>query len=180
MFHPNTVEVVDWPHAPRGGRRVLTAIRQLDRVAVIDLDERRLVWEWGAGRIVGPHDPRLLPNGNVLLFDNGARPTSSHGTPTRLFPRVVELDPRDGGIAWEYRGSPPESFFSPSRGGAQPLANGNVLITETTKGRVFEVTRAGRVVWGFWNPDFDQLGRRAIYRMHRIGLDEYRALRGWR
>ncbi|MBY0273928.1 arylsulfotransferase family protein [Candidatus Binatia bacterium] len=180
VFHPNTVEVVDWPHAPGGGRRVLIAVRQLDRIMVIDLDERRIVWEWGAGQIVGPHDPWLLPNGNVLLFDNGVRPTQEPAPSVRMFSRVVEVDPRTDRIVWEYRGDPPQSFFSPSRGGAQPLQNGNVLVTETTKGRAFEVTRAGKIVWEYWNPDFHDGARRALYRMHRIGLDEYRALRGWR
>lgn len=180
VFHPNTVEVVDWPHAPGGTRRVLIAIRQLDRIAVIDLEQRRLLWEWGAGEVVGPHDPWLLPNGNVLLFDNGSRPTPDRDTPARAFSRVVEVDPRTGNVVWEYRGDPPASFFSPSRGGAQPLPGGNVLITETTKGRAFEITRSGKLVWEFWNPDFDDKGRRALYRMRRIGLDEYRALRGWR
>jgi hypothetical protein len=178
VFHPNTIEIVDWPHAPGGGRRALIGLRQLDRVAVVDLDERKLLWEWGAGEIVGPHDPWLLPNGNVLLFDNGAKPTEDGSLPRRLWSRVVEVDPRDGKIVWQYRGEPPASFFSATRGGAQPLGNGNVLITETTKGHVFEVTRAGRIVWEFWNTDFDEGARRSIYRMRRIPLDVYRALRG--
>lgn len=178
VFHPNTIEVVDWPHARGGGRKVLTALRQLDRVAVIDLDERRLVWGWGAGEIVGPHDPWLLPGGNVLLFDNGARPSDEAAPPLRLWSRVVEVDPRTNAIVWQYRGDPPTSFCSPTRGGAQPLANGNVLITETTKGHVFEITRAGKIVWEYWNTDFDDGSRRSIYRMRRIDLDAYRALRG--
>lgn len=178
VFHPNTIEVVDWPLVPGGGRRVLIALRQLDRVAVVDLDERRLLWDWGAGEIVGPHDPWLLPGGNVLLFDNGARPTEDGTPPKRLWSRVVEVDPRTGTIVWQYRGDPPTSFFSATRGGSQPLANGNVLVTETTKGHVFEITRAGKIVWEYWNTDFDGDARRTIYRMRRIDMEAYRALRG--
>ena len=44
-------------------------------------------------------------------------------------------------------------FFSAVQGAAQALPNGNVLVTESTKGRVFEVTRDGEIVWEFWNPD---------------------------
>lgn len=177
VFHPNTLELVRWPHGPAGGRRALLSLRELDRVAVVDLDEGRLLWEWGEHELLGPHDPWLLPNGNVLVFDNGARPTAL--ARWRSYSRVVEVDPRSGNIVWQYRGDPPESFFSPSRGGAQPLPGGNLLITESTKGRVFEITRAGEIVWEFWNTDFDDAGtRRTIYRMHRIGEEEYRALRG--
>jgi hypothetical protein len=32
------------------------------------------------------------------------------------------------------------------------LPNGNVLITESDGGRLFEVTRAGEIVWNFVNP----------------------------
>ena len=117
-----------------------------------------------------------LDDGNVLVFDNGARPLDA---PARSFSRVVEMSPRDGSIVWQYPKVPSPDFFSPTRGGAQPLPNGNVLITESTKGHVFEVTRDGEIVWDFWNPDFRaQDGRRrTIYRMRRMSLESYRALR---
>jgi hypothetical protein len=37
--------------------------------------------------------------------------------------------------------------------GAQRLPNGNTLIDEGTTGRIFEVTRARRIVWQYVNPD---------------------------
>ncbi len=37
-------------------------------------------------------------------------------------------------------------------GANQPLPNGNVLITESDFGRVFEVTRDGEIVWEFNSP----------------------------
>ena len=176
-LHPNSIEIVAWPHGgAKEGTHALIALRDLDRIAVVDLEQPRIVWEWGAGNLIGPHDPWLLENGNVLVFDNGARPIDSA---PRHFSRVVEVDPKRGSIVWQYPENPSPGFFSPSRGGAQPLPNGNVLITESTKGRVFEVTRAGEIVWDFWNPDFraqDGL-RRTIYRMRRMSLESYAALR---
>ena len=177
VFHPNSIEIVEWPHpGPGNGPHALIALRDLDRIAVVDLERPRVVWEWGAGTLIGPHDPWLLESGNVMVFDNGARPIDA---PPRSFSRVVEVNPRDGSIVWQYPTIPSPAFFSPSRGGAQPLPNGNVLITESTKGRAFEVTRGGEIVWDFWNPDFraqDGL-RRTIYRMRRMSLESYRALR---
>lgn len=177
VFHPNSIELVAWPHGGvSGGELALIALRDLDRVAVIDLATQRLVWEWGHGALVGPHDPWLLPNGNVLVFDNGARRLNDA---PRNYSRVVEIDPRTDAIVWQYPAAPSPAFFSPSRGGAQPLPNGNLLITESTKGHVFEITRAGEVVWDFWNPDFREADglRRTIYRMRRMSIESYEALR---
>jgi len=33
------------------------------------------------------------------------------------------------------------------------LPNGNVLITESSAGRAFEVSRQGEIVWDFFNPE---------------------------
>ena len=91
----------------------------------------------------------------------------------------VEVDPATREIVWEYRGDPPESFWSWIRGGVQPLANGNLLVTESTRGRVFELTREGDVVWELWNPDRTPEGdvRKQIYRLIRLDPEAWEALR---
>jgi Arylsulfotransferase (ASST) len=43
-------------------------------------------------------------------------------------------------------------FDSAIRSSQQRLANGNTLITESSGGRVLEVTAAGDIVWQFVNP----------------------------
>jgi hypothetical protein len=87
----------------------------------------------------------------------------------------VELDPVAKKIVWTYKGSPPRSFFSGVRGGCHALPNGNVLVTDSERGRVFEVTRDGKMVWEFFNPDLKSPyvpDRRApIYRMARFGTE---------
>ena len=47
-------------------------------------------------------------------------------------------------------------------GTAQRLANGNTLITESNAGRAFEVTRDGKIVWDFYNPQRAGEGDRYI------------------
>jgi hypothetical protein len=37
---------------------------------------------------------------------------------------------------------------------AQRLANGNTLLTESSFGRFFEVTKEGEIVWEYVNPFF--------------------------
>ena len=43
-------------------------------------------------------------------------------------------------------------MYSLVRSCQQQLPNGNVLITESDRGRLLEVTRAGEIVWEYWNP----------------------------
>jgi hypothetical protein len=168
LLHANTVEVLrrDVPGLGRRGN-VLLSFRQLDLVAVLDMERRRVIWSWGPGVLEGQHQPSVLDNGHLLIFDNGTRSRRS---------RVIELDPRTKKIVWSYVGRPPGSFYSQIRGGAQGLPNGNVLITDSESGRALEVTREGQVVWGFFNPDTDDpylaRERAPIYRMTRVPLDK--------
>ena len=54
------------------------------------------------------------------------------------YQRVIELDPLEKAVVWEYRASPPESFYTASRGSSQRLPNGNTLICVSDGGRAFE------------------------------------------
>lgn len=165
VFHVNTLSIVDRTvneFFQEGF--VLFAARSLNLVGVVDVDKEALVWSWGENYLDWPHQPALLETGNLLIFDNG-----SH----RDYSRIVELDPVRGEIVWEYKADPPDAFFSIMMGGVQALPNGNLLVTESTKGHVFELTRDGAVVWEFYNPDLNEVRdkRAAIYRMRRIPLD---------
>lgn len=172
VFHTNTITPLPYD-VVRDGRvlfeagDLLTCWRNLDTVAVVDPrgpDRKpRLRWFWGPGEIEWPHHPTLVEGGNLLIFDNGT---------FRGWSRVIELDPVSGEIVWEYRGDPPESFFTSSRGSAQRLPNGNTLITDSMSGRVFEVTPGGEIVWEFVEPRTRErwrgTERATIYRMTRL------------
>ena len=53
-------------------------------------------------------------------------------------------------IIWSY--SDPGTFYSNFISGQQRLPNGHTLIDEGMKGRVFEVTPEGEIVWQYVNP----------------------------
>jgi outer membrane protein assembly factor BamB len=126
---------------------------------VVDFETGELVWQWGEHELEWPHDATVLDSGRVMIFDNGFRRESS---------RVVELEPETGAIVWEYSA---RDFFTPTRGSAQRLPDGNTLVTESDKGRVFEVTPSGERVWEYWSDDLTtekgQTLRRRLYRMWR-------------
>ena len=120
----------------------------LSLVVIVDRTTGAITWRVGAPVVSGQHDPHELPNGNILIFDNGARTVSS-GFPRS---RVIELDRATQEIVWQYMDDPPHNFFSWYISGAQRLPNGNTLITEGAFGRLFEVTPAGQTVWEYVNP----------------------------
>jgi Arylsulfotransferase (ASST) len=161
VLHANAVAPVEERRGVAEPGNLLVCLRELDLVALVDPERSAVVWSWGPGELEGPHDPTLLENGNVLVFDNGQR---------RGWSRIVEVDPRTNRIVWQFRADPPGDFFSLIRGSVQALPGGNLLITESTRGRVFEVTRGGATVWEFRNPERREGSavRKQIYRMSRF------------
>lgn len=162
VFHANSIQVLDRDVPGLGARGdVLVSVRNLDGVFVLDLDEGRVVWGWGPRHLQRPHHAVLLSDGSLSIFDNGW---------FRKWSRVLRVDPRERRVVWHYPPEPDPEFFSIRRGAAQHLPNGNVLVTESERGHVFEIDPAGEIVWEFWNPEIDAEGsRRAqIYRMRRL------------
>lgn len=165
VFHSNSVEWLHHEHLV--GRHplydlgnILVCFRHQDRVAVFNWERNEVVWAWGEEELSGPHDAQVLENGHVLVFDNGLGRGAS---------RVLEIDPATGQIVWRYQAQPATSFYTASKGSAQRLPNGNTLIAESDRGRAFEVTPAGEVVWEFVSPHKVKGGQRAaIVRMRRV------------
>jgi len=174
--HINTVQSI--PDTPLGREdarfragNVLVSPRSLNCIFMIDRQTDRIVWAWGPGQILGQHQPAMLENGHILLFDNGFGngPQEERGSS-----RVIEIHPATGEIAWQYEADPPSAFWSPIGSGQQRLPNGNTLICAmnwSETGRLFEVTPEGQVVWEFWDPE-----RQSLYRSSRYEVDVVREL----
>jgi len=146
IYHTNAVEVLDGslarllPAFAKGN--VLLSMRSLSTIAVLDMDAGEIVWV-ASDLWLAQHDPKVLDNGNILVFDNkGAKGES----------RVVEFDPATREMVWVYAGDRSNSFFTQMCGANHRLENGNTLITESDFGRAFEVTPGGEIVWEFVNP----------------------------
>lgn len=160
VFHLNHVEPLDGTLAAKSPifakGNLLFSVRNLDVIGIIDARSEKIVWLWGPGNLAYQHDPRMLPNGHILIFDNGV----DHS-------QVIEMDPLSREIVWRY--APPKGFFSSIAGAAERLPNGNTLVTESMKGYAFEVTPSGEIVWKYANPENDGHGKRnGIIRMTRV------------
>ena len=135
---------------------LLFSMRNISTVVRISRWTGDIEWELGPPPLSGQHAINPLPNGNLLLFDNGPfrvdqRRVSQSAAP---FSRVLEVDPLTITIVCEYRDAVPHAFFSALISNAQRLPNGNTLINEGLYSRLFEVTPEGDVVWEYVNPYF--------------------------
>lgn len=156
--HTNTVDLIEDPspdpNSPLQEGQILVSIRELGAIALLDPQTGRFSWAI-RGSWMKQHDPDVLPDGRILLFDN-----LGHIGPGG-WSRLLEFDPATGAVTWEYAGTPDRPFFSSLRARQQLLPNGNVLVTESSGGRLFEVSRTGEIVWEYVNPhragDSDEL-----------------------
>ena len=165
----------EWTHGngvaelPNGD--IVLSFRNISTVIVIDRKTGKIIWKLGAPPLSGQHAPMPLPNGNLLLFDNGPH-RLDHPMP---FSRTIEVDLPTKQIVWKYQERRESDFFSPRISNAQRLPNGNTLICEGDFGRLFEVTRAGELVWEFVNPYFGEgptgINNR-VFRAYRYSEEE--------
>jgi Arylsulfotransferase (ASST) len=150
---------------------ILVSYRPISTVIRIDRRTDEIVWKLGPPTLSGQHAPNPLPNGNVLIFDNGV-----HRLDDPLpFSRVIEVNPASNEIVWRYQDKPVSNFFTPRMGNAQRLPNGNTLINEASFGRFFEVTAQGETVWEYVNPHFGgppNAHTNAIFRAYRYTPEE--------
>ena len=147
---------------------VLFSCRNNSRVGIIDADSRQLVWSYGQPEVFHQHHATWLPGGNVQIFDNGMH---RYGHPRS---RVIEVNPSDNEIVWEYKASPEIQFLSAHISGADRLPNGNVVVCEGATGRLFEITRDKELVWEWINPIVGQVRggpSSSIFRAHRYAVE---------
>ena len=170
-YHMNAVSLV--PNNSRQGTHpafnpgnYLISFRHGSMVFIIDKDTGKVLWraiyDQVKDNIEGPHAPQMLPNGNILIYDNGRY---------RGWTRLIIIDPVTLDVVWEYKD---DDFFSYSQGYVQVLTNNNLLVTESEKGHVFELDPNGELVWEWWHPEmFDDTSKENYGKRHDI----YRAIR---
>ena len=151
---PN-VQRWEWTHGntvvPLDDDRVMISLRNISVIGIIDKKSGEFTWKLGDELLGGQHDPSMLSNGNVLVYDNGIYRTHDWLTHSK----ILEINPKTTEVEWEYADAPWWDFYSPTVSGAQRLLNGNTLITEGTAGRMFQVTPEGQVVWEYICPFFN-------------------------
>jgi len=156
---------------------ILTSFHRLNTIAIINKSTGAIKWRWGPGEIAHPHDPSMLDNGNILVFDNGwHRPATIFS-----YSRVLEVN-LDGQVIWEFKEESPLHYYCSFISGCQRLPNGNTLICEGAIGRFIEVTPEKEIVWEyncpFYTIKYPVVGlTNLVFRAHRYAPD-YPGLKG--
>jgi hypothetical protein len=142
LLHTNGLWVLDGRMAAENpafaAGNILLSLREISTLAVLDPVAGVIAWAM-RGPWQAQHDPQPDGEGGLVLFDN-------HGGPAR----VLWLDAR-GQVtrSWGGEGEPLQSAIL---GAVAPLPDGAVWVSESERGTVWEVDRAGRVRWAFANP----------------------------
>ena len=99
--------------------------------------------------------------GNILIFNNGIGRNPAYSTINEIVPpvnatgvysRATNAAFGPSSSTWTYMASPATNFYSSEISGCQRQPNGNTLICEGIKGKLFEVTSAGQIVWQYVCP----------------------------
>jgi arylsulfate sulfotransferase len=135
-------EVQDWTHAnsisigPQGN--ILVSLRHLNQIISIAPDFKSIQWRLGgpgsdfsfpdpSDQFYHQHTASQLPNGNILLFDNGnTRPPEEGGMYSRALELELDFTTMETRKVWEYRHSPDR--FARCCARVERLANGNTLV----------------------------------------------------
>ncbi len=118
-------------------------------------------------KLAGQHDVRWIEKGkpgagDLTVFNNNNRKDSmNYSTIYELTPPkdqkgnyIIEKGKSFGPEepTWTYKAADSVSFWSSFISGAHRMNNGNTFICEGAKGRFFEVTKEGKIVWEYLNP----------------------------
>lgn len=121
----------------------LISLRELNTILVLSPATKRVLWWWGPGVLDNQHEATYLDNGNILVFDNGAK---------RKWSRVLTVDPESKAIVRTYGNDNTNKFFSIVAGGVHQLPNENFLINVTMASKILEVTPDWNIVWQYSLP----------------------------
>jgi hypothetical protein len=128
--------------------------RNLSQVMSIDPNSGAVLWRVGGakgnykfvddplGGFSKQHAVKVLPNGNLLLFDNGTdhSPSESRGVEYQL-----DSTGKTARMVWEYRH--PKPLFARFVGWVQRLKNGDTWVAFALLGRVVEADPTGKALW---------------------------------
>ena len=125
---------------------VMISLRNINTILVFDPDDLRIKFT-SVGQVLRQHDPDFLDGNTISVFDNNNLLPDQQAVSSR----IVTISAIDGKANIRFAGTADDVFFTDILGKHQSLPNGNVLITESRRGRAFEIDRENAVVWEYYN-----------------------------
>ncbi|HVT28787.1 MAG TPA: arylsulfotransferase family protein [Lacipirellulaceae bacterium] len=150
LLHPNVAIRVTAAAAARNPAlkegEYMLSFRNLSMLMAVDIEKGKAVWAaYGPWR--GQHGISFLDDGTLAIFDNLGNLTNRG-----YLSRVLDVDTATGEILWQYDGVAKNPVYSSINSMTQPLPNGNILVTESMAGRIFEVKPDKTLAWDFRAP----------------------------
>ncbi|MFC1494303.1 aryl-sulfate sulfotransferase [Thermodesulfobacteriota bacterium] len=157
--HFNSVEYI-----PEKDMALLNS-RNFSEFYLIDYKTKKMVYRWGNPsaygqgkkpswydngdqKVFGSHSATYVGKDRFMVFNNGSERAEGNRS------SIVIVNRKTNEIVWEYHPIMPQSFYSFRQGSAQMLPNGNIQVTSTNSGHLFEVTEDKKVVWDYVSPVF--------------------------
>jgi Arylsulfotransferase (ASST) len=125
---------------------VMISLRNINAIMVFNPDTLHIKY-LSVGKVVLQHDPDFIDGERISIFDNNRLAPASRDAHSR----IVVVSAKNYQEQVIYSGSAKAPFFSHIMGKHQWLPNGNILITESTQGRAFEINAEGALVWEYFN-----------------------------
>lgn len=144
---PTTEALRDWPDYAHFNSvsvdtddNFIVSARGVSQILKIDRSTGAVMWKLGGmaneftfvndpfANLCGQHTARVLPNGNLLVFDNGQLcwpVVTARGELTRVVEYRLDTEAMTATLVWSYSQS---GAYTTSQGSAQRLLNGNTLI----------------------------------------------------
>ncbi|NLD38839.1 MAG: hypothetical protein GX654_18425 [Desulfatiglans sp.] len=174
---------------------VLLNSRNLSEFYLVDHKTGRIVYRWGNPsaygqgkkpswydngdqKVFGSHGVSYIGKDRFMIFDNGSERAEGNRS------AIVIVDRKTNQVVWEYHPITSQSFYSFRQGYVQMLPNGNIHVTSTNSGHLFEVTEDKKVVWDYVSPvfgkelkcyaedgDMPNMMNNMIHRSYRYGAD---------
>lgn len=132
---------------------LLLSLRNLHLVLVFNPDSEKVKWHASAP-LIQQHDADFMGDGWIGVFDNNEdftrRGTMLGGS------RIVTLQPHTDSMAVRFPTPHSEPLYTDVWGKWQHLENGNILLSESSAGRVAEVTPDGQTAWEWVHSPYEE------------------------
>jgi hypothetical protein len=117
--------------------------------------------------LFGQHNPQWIAQGlkdqdKIILFNNGTGRNPNYSSIDIINPKVDAIGNYTYVVGtsfgpqqpdWTYKAPNVADFYSKILSSVQRLPNGNTLICEGTKGKIFEINPNNEIVWEYINPE---------------------------
>jgi hypothetical protein len=145
-LHLNDVETFDLDTSGAFTKGdIMISLRNVNTVLIFDRDWK-LKYRWSSD-FVRQHDPDFIDANRISVFDNHFIVNQAGEHASRILIRDFAADTQ----TTYFEGRLEHSFYSFIMGKHQWLENGNLLISETTNARAFEIDPGGEVVWEYYH-----------------------------